>query len=367
MRHQALRLGTLLDFLLDRLVQLGNGGVESIQQLQQIVPSAVGPRSQRKRLELLPSSFPPQPLLEPQPFVEGDRLQLIHDAGPRLHHAVPVPQQLPQIPVVPAWYPDPRKTIFHQQAQQQPCIFSICLRLAYPLGFNLRRIADPQLKVQLRQQSFKPACMPTGFHPHTHLHSMCRQLAVKLLRFLGVLQLQLPVISRFGIHKRNLLKARVIICSYNDHCPAPFYPSLWLVSTTKSTRAWEPALLWNQLRSKPLPGQVRLITGIPTVRLRGTGGTLHEASSVRIGAYRDRGACRSGRTLGGVQPRCLCRPAASLSAAGQDLQGEWLRHAPVLHRRWRSHCDCGSRSRQRLYRVAEGPAGGGEIHARLHL
>src|SRR5215813_776731 len=91
--------------------------------------------------------------------------------------------------------------------------------------------------------------MSTGFHPHTHLHSMCRQLAVKLLRFLGVLQLQLPVISRFGIHKRNLLKARVIICSYNDHCPAPFYPSLWLVSTTKSTRAWEPALLWNQFHS----------------------------------------------------------------------------------------------------------------------
>ena len=24
--------------------------------------------------------------------------------------------------------------------------------------------------------------------------------------------------------------------------------AFWLVSTTKSTRAWEPALLWNQLR-----------------------------------------------------------------------------------------------------------------------
>src|SRR5215469_7458615 len=100
MRHQALRLGTLLDFLLDRLVQLGNGGVESIQQLQQIVSAAVGPRSQRKRLQLWPSSFPPQPLLEPQPFVEGDRLPLIHHAGSRLHHAVPVPQPLPHIPLL---------------------------------------------------------------------------------------------------------------------------------------------------------------------------------------------------------------------------------------------------------------------------
>jgi hypothetical protein len=25
----------------------------------------------------------------------------------------------------------------------------------------------------------------------------------------------------------------VVICSYNDHGPAPFYPSLWLVATTK--------------------------------------------------------------------------------------------------------------------------------------
>ena len=49
MRHQALRFGTLLDFLLDGLAQLGNGRVESIQQLQQIVPSPARPRSQRKR------------------------------------------------------------------------------------------------------------------------------------------------------------------------------------------------------------------------------------------------------------------------------------------------------------------------------
>src|ERR1700676_1159941 len=32
--------------------------------------------------------------------------------------------------------------------------------------------------------------------------------------------------SPAGIYKRNLLETRVIIASYNDHCPAPFYPSL---------------------------------------------------------------------------------------------------------------------------------------------
>jgi hypothetical protein len=71
--------------------------------------------------------------------------------------------------------------------------------------------------VQLREQSFKPARLSTGFHPHTHLHSLGREIAIKLFRFLTVLQspfLELPSVC---IHKRNLLKARVVICSYNDH------------------------------------------------------------------------------------------------------------------------------------------------------
>src|SRR5215469_666701 len=145
---------------------------------------------------------------------------------------------------------NPWKTIFHQQAQQQPGIFSIRLRLAYPLAFNLRRVADPQLKVQLRQQSFKPACMSTGFHTHSHLHSLCRQVSVKLFRFLAVLQPPFFIRSGLGIHKRNLLEARVIIASYNDHCPAPFSEPTWLVLAPPSLLgASEPALLWDQFRS----------------------------------------------------------------------------------------------------------------------
>jgi Domain of unknown function (DUF4136) len=44
-----------------------------------------------------------------------------------------------------------------------------------------------------------------------------REITIKLFRFLTVLQspfLELPSVC---IHKRNLLKARVVICSYNDH------------------------------------------------------------------------------------------------------------------------------------------------------
>src|ERR1700687_2715968 len=77
--------------------------------------------------------------------------------------------------------------------------------------------------------------MPTRFHPHAHLHSLSREIAIKLFCFLAVLQspfLELPCVR---IHKRNLLKARVGVCSYNDHCPAPFSRAFWLV--------WHPQTL----------------------------------------------------------------------------------------------------------------------------
>jgi hypothetical protein len=44
MGHQALGRRTLLHFLLDRLTQCGDGRVQSIQQLQHILPSPAGPR-----------------------------------------------------------------------------------------------------------------------------------------------------------------------------------------------------------------------------------------------------------------------------------------------------------------------------------
>jgi len=78
-------------------------------------------------------------------------LQLVHDPGARLHHAVPVPEQLPQVAVLPARHPDLRKTIFEQQLQNQLRILAIRLLLAYSLRADLRRVSDPQLKLQLGQ------------------------------------------------------------------------------------------------------------------------------------------------------------------------------------------------------------------------
>ena len=103
---------------------------------------------------------------------------------------------------------------------------AICLLFAYPLRTDLGGVPDPQLKLQFRKPSFKPAGMPTRFHPHTNRHCPCRQIPVELLRFLAVLQSPFLQFPCFGIYKSNLLKARVLISSYNDHCSAPLSRAL---------------------------------------------------------------------------------------------------------------------------------------------
>src|SRR5260370_2855363 len=120
---------------------------------------------------LLPSVSPPQPLPTAQSFVQCQGLQLIHDARAHLHHPVSMPQQLSQVPVLPARYPDPRKVILQHESQNQLCILSISLLFAYSFALDLGRVANPQLELQLGPQSFEPACMPTAFHANTHLLS----------------------------------------------------------------------------------------------------------------------------------------------------------------------------------------------------
>src|SRR6266576_2516735 len=68
--------------------------------------------------------------------------------------------------------------------------------------------------------------MPAGFHSHPYACSPCLEIAVKLLCFLTVLESTLLELPTVRIHKRNLLKARMVIRSYNDHCSAPFSRAL---------------------------------------------------------------------------------------------------------------------------------------------
>src|ERR1700722_370775 len=96
-------------------------------------------------------------------------------------------------------------------------ILAICLLLAFPLPGDLAGVANPQLQVQFRQQSLEPARLPAGFHSHPYFLSLVRQVTVELLRFLAVLQSPLLQFPGLGIYKSNLLKARVVIASYNHH------------------------------------------------------------------------------------------------------------------------------------------------------
>ena len=43
-------------------------------------------------------------------------------------------------------YPNPQKAIFHQEPEQQPCVFAVGLLLLDSLGFDLGGISDPHLE-----------------------------------------------------------------------------------------------------------------------------------------------------------------------------------------------------------------------------
>src|SRR6266481_363977 len=144
-----------------------------------------------------------------------------------------MPQQVPQISILPTWHPDPREAIFQHQSQNQLRILAIRLLLPHPLRADLGGVPDPQLKPQLRDQSLKPASLPAGFHSHPHLYSLCPEIAVELLCFFSMRQSPFRELARVRVHVCNLLKPRVVIHSYNDHCSAPFSRAFWLVGTTK--------------------------------------------------------------------------------------------------------------------------------------
>src|SRR6201987_2784788 len=112
-------------------------------------------------------------------------------------------------------------------------VLTIGLLLPYSLGSDLGGIADPQLHLQLGQQSFKPPRLPARFHPQPYLHSSDGKLAIKLLRLLPMLQSSLLELASLAVHKSNLLNSRVIIATYNDHLRL-LSPGPWLVSTTKA-------------------------------------------------------------------------------------------------------------------------------------
>src|ERR1700690_3967862 len=250
MRSQPLRRRVVLHFAFDGLRQLRNRWIQAVQQVQQIASSPARPRSQRERFQLLPSALAPQLLLAVQTFVQRHRLQLIHDSRARLHHAMPMPQQLPQIPVLPVRHPDLRKVILQHQLQNMLRILAIRLLLPPPLRADLGRVADPQLKLQLGYETFEPACVPARLHADAHCFARSRESTVVLLRLVGMSKAFLLDLSGRGVEQSDLLKLGMEIYSYNNHRSAPFSRAGWLVLPPPTlTRVREPTLSWNQLLS----------------------------------------------------------------------------------------------------------------------
>jgi len=130
---------------------------------------------------------------------------------------VAVPQQLPQIPVLPARHPDPRKIIFQHQLQNMLRIFPVRLLLAGSLAFDFGRVSDPQLDLQLTQQPLEPACVPAGFHPYSHLLPCARQTTIEALRLFAMSQALFLKLPTLAVHESDLLELRMKIHTYNDH------------------------------------------------------------------------------------------------------------------------------------------------------
>jgi len=98
----------------------------------------------------------------------------------------------------------------------------------YPFAAYLGRVPDPQLNVELRQYSFQPTGVSTGFQAHAYPSASGRQMAIRSWLPQGVPVVALRIL-RFRIHKCNLLETGVVVCACNNQgwlLP----PSPWLVA-----------------------------------------------------------------------------------------------------------------------------------------
>src|SRR6516164_7599929 len=94
-----------------------------------------------------------------------------------------MPQQLPQIPTLWAWYPDFGEVIFPHQSEQESGILAVVLLLLHSLGLDLGGIANPQLETKFCQQSFEPARESSSLHAYPHEDSSLVQVPIEMFCF----------------------------------------------------------------------------------------------------------------------------------------------------------------------------------------
>ena len=148
-------------------------------------------------------------------------MQLIHHPGAHLHQAVALPQPLPRVTVVPARYPDLRKTIFPQYVQDMGGVLASGLLLACSPALSLGGLADPQLEVQFAHQPFEPTGVPARFHPHAHMRGLPCPFSLQRLGFLAMAQWLFTNLPSVCVHPGDLLKLGVNIRSLYLVCVCP--------------------------------------------------------------------------------------------------------------------------------------------------
>ena len=108
-------------------------------------------------------------------------------------------------------------------AEEQLCISAVRLLLRHTLPSNLKWISNPEFKIQFHHESLEPAHVACSFHARAHADSLLLEPAIKLLDLASFMaKLLLSDFSSFEIQERNLLGARVMVQTSNQHVRLPF-------------------------------------------------------------------------------------------------------------------------------------------------
>src|ERR1700747_2354264 len=98
------------------------------------------------------------------------------------------------------------------------------------------------------QQTLEPARVSARLDAHSCGYILLLQLPVKLLGLLAMCQASFAQFPRVGIDASNLLEARMIVTTYNQHVRLLSSEPFGWLAPPKSTRAWEPTLFMESLR-----------------------------------------------------------------------------------------------------------------------
>jgi hypothetical protein len=154
-------------------------------------------------------------------------------------------QHLPHIALGTRGNPDPWKTVSHEQVEDMKRIARICLLLPHHRRTDRSRIAHPEFMPEFAEHSLEPLRGHGSLDPDA---GGTRKCSVKIPGLpVLVFQSARDHLAGRNIHHCNLLKARVKITSYNQHCrSAPFLRALVEQPLPSLLARREPTTLSNQ-------------------------------------------------------------------------------------------------------------------------